>query len=159
MKKVVLIAAMIGLAPIAAQAESTEGKLYSGIQASQFHVLQGSLSSSNTDVALSAIARENGNEIYGSVSFGSARSTLDFGYLFGVTHDEQFFVGAGAGIWLDSYAGSTATFYDKAGLSGIVGASYNLTQKTLVNLDLVYRLSGAVADQEYSLNFGVAHAF
>jgi len=140
-------------------AESDAAPVFFGVQNITSSSTLGSASFTRDDFAVSAISQSDIANMIGSISMSSTLTTLNSGMTFGVSKN-GFYAGGGAGFFMDSYAGSTATLYDKAGLTAIASATYKVeAAPVLINATYIYRLTGKVADTETSFSFGAGYKF
>ncbi|MDX8381440.1 MAG: hypothetical protein R8M14_04945 [Ghiorsea sp.] len=134
-------------------------QFFSGVQNTSSSAKLGSSTISRSSIAVNAIAQSEIANIVGGVLMNSDLATLDAGLTKGFSKN-GFYAGGGIGFFLDSYAGSTTSFYDKAGLTAIGNATYKFDSvPVLISATYIYRLTGKVADTETSFSFGAGYKF
>jgi len=154
-----LQAALLLTASNSMAAEGDAAPVFFGVQNTAFSAKLGSSTVSRNSFAVNAIGQSEIANIVGSVSMNSDLTTLDAGLTRGFSKN-GFYAGGGIGFFLDSYAGSTASFYDKAGLTAIGSVTYKIDSvPVLISATYIYRLTGKVTDTETSFSFGAGYKF
>lgn len=156
---IALPAALLLASGTASAADMSAAPVFYGVQSISSSATAGSATFTRSDFAVSAIGQSEIANMVGSVSMGNSVTTLNAAFTMGASK-EGFYGGAGLGLFADSYAGSTATLYDKAGLTAVASGTYQFKDApVLLNATFTYRLTGKVADTESSFAVGAGYAF